>query len=219
MRSRGLLRLCCRALPHSAVPCAKTPYLARMRWEELFNDLETDAEGLALRDRDAEIAERTRAELAAIGVLDRLRAGVGDAVILQVLGVGRLEGRLRRLTPTWLLLDADGRHGWAVSVDALTGVEGLTSAAAPGESARSVATRTTWSSAFRVLSRDRELVVVYRVDGTSVRGLPARVGRDFVEMWRLDEETPGPPPARAARRSTVVPFRAVAAVALQTGAA
>lgn len=190
-----------------------------MRWDDLFADLEVDADGLQQRDRDAEIAERTRTELAALVLIDRLRAGRGDVVALEVLGVGRIEGRLRRVTPEWVLLDVDGRSGWAVALAALTGVEGLSAAAVPGAQVGQVATRTTWSSAFRVLSRDREVVVVRRVDGSSVRGVPARVGRDFVEMWLRDDETSAQGrSARATPRLTVVPYAAVAAVALRTGA-
>lgn len=189
-----------------------------MRWDDLFADLEVDAAGLQQRERDAEIAERTRTELAALALVDRLRAGRGDVVTLEVLGVGRIEGLLRRVTPQWLLLDVDGRSGWAVALAALTGVEGLSAAAAPGAEAGEVAARTTWSSAFRVLSRDREVVVVRRRDGSSVRGVPARVGRDFVELWLRDDDSSAQGrTARSTPRLTVVPYAAVAAVALRTG--
>lgn len=189
-----------------------------MRWDDLFADLEVDAAGLQQRERDAEIAERTRTELAALALVDRLRAGRGDVVTLEVLGVGRIEGLLRRVTPQWLLLDVDGRSGWAVALAALTGVEGLSAAAVPGAGGAEVAARTTWSSAFRVLSRDREVVVVRRRDGSSVRGVPARVGRDFVELWLRDDDSSAQGrTARSTPRLTVVPYAAVAAVALRTG--
>lgn len=189
-----------------------------MRWDDLFADLEVDADGLQQRERDAEIAERTRTELAALSLLDRLRAGSDEVVALDVVGVGRIEGRLRRVTPEWVLLDVDGRSGWAVALAALTGVEGLSAAAVPGAEVGQVAARTTWSSAFRVLSRDREVVVVRRLDGSGVRGIPARVGRDFVELWLRDDETAAQDrSARATPRLTVVPYAAVAAVALRTG--
>jgi hypothetical protein len=192
-----------------------------MRWDDLFADLEVDADGLLQRDRDAEIAERTRTELAGLALIDRLRGGVDDVVALQVTGVGRLEGRLRRVSPAWLLLDVDGRGGWAVALAALSGVEGLSPAAASGDQGGLVAARTTWASAFRVLSRDREVVVVRRLDGSSVRGVPARVGRDFVEMWLRDDETSPadkPRPGGSPTRLTVVPYAALAAVSLRLAA-
>lgn len=201
------------------MPIRQTFYGRQMRWDDLFADLEVDADGLWQRDRDAEIAERTRTELAGLALIDRLRAGVGARVVLEVTGVGRISGQLRRVTPSWLLLDVDGRSGWAVALTALTGVEGLSPAAVPSRQEGVVASHTTWSSAFRVLSRDREVVVLRRIDGSSVRGVPSRVGRDFVEIWLRDDDTSPVGGARAGRAPClmVVPYAAVAAVALRTG--
>lgn len=191
-------------------------YGRAVRWDELFADLEADAEGLAQRERDAEIAERTRIELASLTLLDRLQAGIGQELGIDVMGAGRLNGRLRRVGPVWLLLEVDSRQGWVVSVDAITGVQGLTAAAgsAPGGSS---AARATWASAFRTMSRDREVVLVRRVDGTAVRGLPARVGRDFVEVLARDDDTSSGREARLAPRLRIVPYAAVAAVGLRSG--
>lgn len=188
-----------------------------MRWDELFADLEADAEGLAQRERDAEIAERTRMELASLTLLDRLHAGVGQEVSIDVLGAGRLAGRLRRVGPVWLLLDVDSRQGWAVGLDAITGVQGLTAAAGPPSARPSAAGHATWASAFRTMSRDREVVLVRRVDGAAIRGVPARVGRDFVEVLERDDDTAFGPEARAVPRLIIVPYVAVAAVAVRTG--
>ena len=187
-----------------------------MRWDELFGDLEVAADDLAQRDRDAEIAERTRIELASLTLLDRLHAGVGQEVSLDVLGAGMLTGRLTRVGPLWLLLDVDTRHGWVVALSALTGVQGLTPAAIPAGAGRG-AVGATWSSAFRTLSRDREVVLVRRVDGTAVRGVPARVGHDFVEMWWRDDEGSTDSGQRRPPRLTVIPYPALAAVQVRTG--
>ncbi len=194
---------------------SRTRTVKAMRWDELFGDLDVAADGLAQRDRDLEIAERTRTELSGIAMADRLRAGVGAVVTLQVSGVGRLEGRLSRVTPQWLLLDPDGRHGWAVALSALVGVEGLSTAAAPAHTQGAVGSRTTWGSAFRVLSREREVVVLRCLDGSSVRGVPARVGLDFVEMWQRADDGAGS--SGPGQRLTVGPYTAVAAVSLRTG--
>jgi hypothetical protein len=188
-----------------------------VRWDELFTDLEVHADGLAQRERDAEIAERTRIELASLTLLDRLHAGVGQEVSIDVLGAGRLTGRLRRVGPVWLLLDVDSRQGWAVGLDAVTGVQGLTAAAEPAPDGRSQARGATWASAFRSMSRDREVVLVRRLDGAAVRGLPARVGRDFVEIWERDDDSSADRGPRTASRLTIVPYSAVAAVAVRTG--
>jgi hypothetical protein len=185
-----------------------------VRWDELFADLEGDAEGLAQRERDAEIAERTRMELASLTLLDRLHGGVGQEVTIDVLGAGRLTGHLRRVGPVWLLLDAGSLQGWAVALAAITGVQGLTAAAAQAAAAPSAARGATWASAFRTMSRDREVVLIHRIDGATVRGVPARVGRDFVEMWERDDPSGGE--ARAATRLRIVPYEAVAAVGVRT---
>ena len=187
-----------------------------MRWDELFADLEVDADGLAQRERDAEIAERTRLELASLALLDRLRAGIGQRVGIDVLGAGRITGRISRVGPVWLLLDVDSRQGWAVSLSAVTGVQGLQAAAHPQPAGTSTG-RATWASAFRSLSRDREVVLVRRIDGAAVRGVPARVGRDFVEVWERDDETPVGQPAAGTPRLSIVPYAAVAAVGVRTG--
>ena len=189
-------------------------YGRRVRWDDLFTDLDVEADGLAQRERDAEIAERTRIELAALTVLDRLAAGTGTQVRLDVLGVGRLTGRLLRTAPQWLMLDAGGRSGWVVAVAAVTGIEGLSAAAAPAAAPLSATTTPAgWASIFRTLSRDRDVVSVLRLDGSVVRGMPVRVGRDFVEIWWRDEDAATG--ERAAPRHTLVPYLALAAVSVR----
>ena len=65
-----------------------------MRWEyqlgDLFDDLEQQAEGLALTERDALVAEQSRAEYAQVDLTARLHASRGTRLVLQVSGVGRL---------------------------------------------------------------------------------------------------------------------------------
>ena len=55
-----------------------------MTWErellDLFEDLEHQAEGLALTDRDAEVAELARSEYAEIDLAARVHASVGQPV-------------------------------------------------------------------------------------------------------------------------------------------
>ena len=47
-----------------------------MRWAALFDDLEAQAEALEHAERAAELQERTRAEVAALSLLDRLRSAL-----------------------------------------------------------------------------------------------------------------------------------------------
>ena len=80
-----------------------------MHWEErllaLFDDLEQQAEGLALSARDAEVAELGRAEYAQVDLASRLHGSVGRRVGLVVEGLGRLDAVLARVGAEWCLAD------------------------------------------------------------------------------------------------------------------
>ena len=71
-----------------------------MRWEErlldLFEDLEQQAEGLHLADRDLELVDRGRAEYAHVELTARVQASLDEHVRLSVAGVGVLKGRPHR---------------------------------------------------------------------------------------------------------------------------
>ena len=80
----------------------------RMRWEALFEDLEADVERIATAELAAEVADRTRRELARIRLVDRLREATGRTVTVAVAGHGPVAGVLADAGPDWLLLTADG---------------------------------------------------------------------------------------------------------------
>lgn len=183
-----------------------------MRWDALFADLEAAAEGEWQRERDAEIAERTRAELARLRLVDRLRAVVegrtsaGVELAVTVLAAGVLRGRVTRVTDEWFVLLTPS-HEWVVASDAVLGVTGLPSSARPPESEGAVARAMGWSAAWRVLARDRSDVYVVRRDGSTVAGRANRAGHDFVEL------TAGPGDVgRGGTVSELVPHTAIAAV-------
>ncbi len=160
-----------------------------MRWERLFADLEGEAAELDLRDRDAEIAERTRAELGAVRWLERVRGGTGHPVTLLLAGPARMTGEVRYVGPDWVLLGA-GQDDLLVPAHAVVGVEGA-GRAAPADAER---VPLTWRAAWRSLSRDRAAVRVQRRDGEVVTGVVDAVGADFVQL--------GP-------AGTLVPFDAI----------
>ena len=172
-----------------------------MRWEErlldLFDDLEQQAAGLALGERDALVAEQSRAEYAGVDLGARLHASAGSRVQVDVTGVGTLDGSLMRVGDGWCLLDVAGQ-GWVVASSALASVRGLAGGAVPA-AARSVTARLGLGSALRGLAEDRADVVLHRLDGQVLRGLLGRVGLDFLEVG-----------GRA--RVDVVPFTAMAAL-------
>jgi hypothetical protein len=183
-----------------------------MRWDALFADLEAAAEGEWQRERDAEIAERTRAELARLRLVDRLRAVVegrtsaGVELAVTVLAAGVLRGRVTRVTDEWFVLLTPS-HEWVVASDAVLGVTGLPSSARPPESEGAVARAMGWSAAWRVLARDRSDVYVVRRDGSAVAGRANRAGHDFVELTAGPGDT-----GRGGTVSELVPHAAIAAV-------
>lgn len=182
-------------------------YGARVRWDELFADLELEAAGELQRERDSEIAERTRIERSRIGLHDRLRASVRAELVVLVQSVGPVRGELLRVGVDWLLL-ADGRHEWVLDAASVLGVSGLPpSARAPG-SGVAVRAALGWASIWRVLARDRSPLLVWRRDGSTMSAVADRVGEDFVEVSPVAD---GGPPDRHRTREAI-PFGAVVAV-------
>lgn len=174
-----------------------------MRWEErlldLFDDLEQQAAGLALSERDALVAELSRAEYAGVDVAARLHGSIGLRLQVDVLGVGALDGSLSRAGNGWCLLDGAGQ-GWLLPLPAVLSFRGL-GAGGVAEGARPVTARLGLGSVLRGVAEHRDEVVLHRVDGRVVRGQLGRVGRDFAEVGGPD-------------RVEAVPFGAVAAVRL-----
>ena len=78
-----------------------------MEWDErlfaFLDDLEGRAEALYDAERESDLADRSRAEYAAVTLAGRLMASVGREVVLDVLGVGPVAGvlaaRRARLVP------------------------------------------------------------------------------------------------------------------------
>lgn len=166
----------------------------------LFDDLEQQAEGLALAERDARVADLSRAEYGELDLLARLHAAVGAAVALCVTGVGRLTGTVARVGADWLLVD-DGAQEWLVRLSALEEVVGLPDRAL-GAASRPVTARLGLGSVLRTIAADAAPVVVHRTGGAVLRGRLRRVGADFVELDVDDRHA----------AVTVVPWGAIAAV-------
>jgi hypothetical protein len=167
--------------------------------EGLFDDLEQQAEGLALSDRDALVAEQRVAEYARVDLAARLHGSVGRHLACEVAGVGRVEGELSRVGDGWLLLLA-GRDEWLVRVPAVLALAGLLDRALTAD-LRRVTTRLGVGSVLRQVAEDRAEVLVHRVDGGTQHALLGRVGADFVEV--TDPAT---------GHAVVLPFATIAAV-------
>ncbi len=177
-----------------------------MRWDDrlgdLFDDLEQQADGLALSQRDAEVAELARAEYAQVDLASRLHGSVGRRLLLDVEGFGILEGDVSRVGDGWLLLHSGAQES-VVRLAAAGSLRGLAERGVP-EQARPVTARLGLASALRRVAEAQVETVLHRVDATTTRGRLLRVGVDFLD---LRTETDG---AGTAGSTQTVPFAALA---------
>jgi hypothetical protein len=186
-----------------------------MRWERLFADLETELAAAEAAERDAEVAERTRTEVAKLRLVDRLRVAGGVAVTVAVRGGGDWCGKVVDTGPDWVLLDCGRRGDVLVSLGAVSAVTGLPPwSALPGSEGR-VAERFRVGAVLRGVARDRAAVRVMLRSGVSHHGTVDRVGADYLELAEHDPGEPRRP--GAVRRVLLVPFSALAAVVTPPG--
>lgn len=155
-----------------------------MDWDEqlfsVLDDLEQQAEALYDAEREAELADRSRAEYGAVTLASRLMASVDSDVTLAVAGVGRVAGTVRRVGDGWLLVS--GVTGdWVVRSAAVGSVVGASPRSVP-EVAWSPVTRLGLGSALRQISEAGEYCVAHLVDGSRHDAQVLRVGRDFAEL-------------------------------------
>ncbi|WP_203589756.1 hypothetical protein [Streptomyces sp. SID13031] len=96
-----------------------------MRLEALFEDLESQFEALQDGDLYGEVADRIRAEVGKITVLDRLRGAVGTMIRVDLRRAEPVQGTLGRVGKDCLLLEAERYEEWLIPAAALTGIHGL----------------------------------------------------------------------------------------------
>ena len=173
-----------------------------MGWDErlfdLLDDLEGQAEALYAVEREAELADRSRAEYAAVTLASRLMSSTGDEVALDLAGVGRVAGTLQRIGTGWCLVRAGGSD-WLVLLEAVVSVAGASDRSVP-EVAWSPLARLGPGSMLRRLADVAVPSVVHTRDGDRRQVTLIRVGRDFVEA--VDD----------AGRGMLLPLRNLAAV-------
>ena len=154
-----------------------------MGWDErlfdLLDDLEGQAATLFAAEREAELADRSRAEYATVTLEARLMASEGRHVSLDVAGAGRVSGELRRVGLGWCLVRDAGRD-WLVPTAAVESVTGLSERAVP-EVAWSPLARLGLGSALRRLADESLPCVLVTRSGARHEVVVVRVGRDFVE--------------------------------------
>lgn len=179
-----------------------------MTWEEsmlgVMEDLEQQATGLQLLERDADVIALAAAEYAHVALAERLHASVGRDLRLQLIDGHQLTGQLLRTGEDWLLL-AGTTTQHVVRLAALVSVTGL-SERADHTSTWSVLDRLTLRSVLRRLSDDAVACTLGLVGGHQVRGRLGRVGLDFVELYAGED----------VRSLHVVPFAALVALQEQS---
>jgi len=152
-------------------------------WDErlfaFLDDLEQQAQVLYDVERESELADRARAEYAAVTLVSRLMASLERDVVLHVRGVGPVSGRLQRVGPDWCLVHGAAQD-WVVRLDAVLSVEGASDRSVP-EVAWSPVSRLGLASALRRLADTGAACRVHSVDGTLWDVCVARVGSDFIE--------------------------------------
>ena len=156
-----------------------------MGWEEsmfaVFEDLEQQAAGLHLVERDAAVADLSVAEYSRISLGGRLHASLGRELRARLVGGHQVSGRLARVGEDWLLL-VDRSAEWIVRYDGIVTLTGL-SPRANSEETWSVMDRLSLRAVLRRLSSASEPCLVHFVDDQRIDGRVGRVGRDFFELY------------------------------------
>lgn len=154
-----------------------------MAWEEdlfaLLDDLEQQAEALYGAEREAELADRSRAAYGEVTLASRLAASMDAEVRLEVTGVGAVAGELERVADGWCVLRGPAQD-WVVCLPAVTAVVGASERSVP-EVAWSPVARLGVGSALRRLADAGERCVLHLRDGARHDAVVRRVGADFVE--------------------------------------
>jgi hypothetical protein len=157
-------------------------------WEEqlfsVLDDLEQQAEALYDAERDLDLADRSRSEYAQVTLASRLMASLDADLTLELRGVGRVSGTLKRLGTGWCLLHGAGQD-WIVRTGAITVVRDASPRSVP-EVAWSPVTRLGLGSVLRRLAEAGERCLVHLVDAARHDVVLTRVGQDFVEGAGVD---------------------------------
>ncbi len=145
-----------------------------MRWERLFNEIEAQAGDLEMQERDALVEELRDGEWADTS----WRSLMGGDVVLDVVGLGRLEGSAVLVNKQIIQLRGE-RVEHVVSADAVAAV---ISAERRSDQPSVVSAALGWGHVFRALRAEGQPVRVRTVTGSTIDGTIDVVGADFVRV-------------------------------------
>lgn len=164
-----------------------------------LEDLEQQAAGLFLSEREEVVADLADASYAQVGLHARMHASVGRELRLRLAGGWQVAGLLDRVGADFAVL-VHGPAQWTVRIATLRSVDGL------GERARSAQVLPA-TAKLALTSVLRRLVgtgcVLHDIDGAARACRPVRIGADFAEVIGPDA---------GAGSSCVVPLTALAAI-------
>lgn len=149
-----------------------------MRWDQLFDDLEAQFGAEERRERDSEVADRTRRERASVELGARLAAAVGANLRVRLVTGTQVQGDLLDLGEDWLLLHLASGRDAVVPIASVVGVVGLPLKASAAKTAR----RFALGYALRAMSRDRAPVALTDTSGQVVTGTIDVVGADSLDL-------------------------------------
>jgi len=168
-----------------------------MRWQELFDDLESQADAEVRWQDEAEEAELEEAERGRVALADRIRGGVGRRLTVGFDG-DSITGAVLEATRSWFVLRTQACDV-LVPVAAVRWVEGAGRVAPEPGAAES---RLSLAHVLRRLAGE-EAVVRVALPGSTVVGRVEGVGLDHLELVAQD-----------GGGRVAVPFAAVVSVAL-----
>lgn len=148
----------------------------------LFEDLEQQAAGLELAERDAELADRVRGEYAAVTLADRVHASLGRRVTLVLVGGEIVEGVVLDAGRDWLVAGRRPDAGaWLVPLVAVALAHGLSDRSLP-EAARPVTARLGFGAALHRWAEEPADLRLHLDSGRLGVAAVLRIGADFVEV-------------------------------------
>lgn len=179
---------------------------AGQRWERLFADLDAELAAHERRERDLEIADRTRAERSKVAVVARLSANRDVDVELGLVAGIRVHGRLVDVGADWLVFSPARGRAALVPLASVVSIAGLTRRSDPPGIAR----RFALGYALREISRDRARVQLLDTGGSSSDGTIDVVGADFIDLAEHPRDEARRP--NSIRSVRTFPFAAIACI-------